>query len=113
MKLVKETEDLKKRVTELENRLNKNSQNSSKPPSSDPPYKKPSSKGKSEKSERKRGGQKGHQQGRIELTSENVLFLGPCSSGCITFDPEAIKTSHTQQVIELQEIEMKVQHFIL
>ncbi len=40
IKLFKETEDLKKRVTELENRLNKNSQNSSKPPSSDPPYKK-------------------------------------------------------------------------
>ncbi len=38
IKLFKETQDLKKRVTELENRLNKNSQNSSKPPSSDPPY---------------------------------------------------------------------------
>ena len=58
IKLFKETQDLKKRVTELENRLNKNSQNSSKPPSSDPPYKKPSKKGKNSK--RKQGGQKGH-----------------------------------------------------
>ena len=52
IKLLKETEGLKKRVTELENRLNQNSQNSSKPPSSDPPYKKPP-----KKSKRKRGTQ--------------------------------------------------------
>ena len=54
IKLLKETEDLKKRVTELENRLNKNSQNSSKPPSSDGPFKKLVKKTKKRK--RKKGG---------------------------------------------------------
>jgi len=52
IKLLKETDDLKKLVAELENRLNQNSQNSSKLPSSDPPYKKPSKKGKNSKRKR-------------------------------------------------------------
>ena len=82
IKLFKETEDLKKRVTELENRLDKNSQNSSKPPSSDPPYKKPPK--ASKKSKRKRGGQKGHKghlQKLMEPTSKNILFPEACSCG--------------------------------
>lgn len=114
IKLIKETEDLKKRVTDLENRLNKNSQNSSKPPSSDPPYKKPPK--KSRKSKRKRGGQKGHkghQQKLMEPTSENILFPETCGCGCSSFDPESIKPFYTHQVIELPEIQMDVLHFIL
>ncbi len=114
IKLVNETEDLKKRVTKLENRLNKNSQNSSKPPSSDPPFKKPAS--KSKKGKRKRGGQKGHkghQQKLMEPTSENLLFPKTCCCGCFSFDPESIKPFHTHQVIELPKIEMDVLHFIL
>jgi len=114
IKLFKETQDLKKRVTELENRLNKNSQNSSKPPSSDPPYKKPSKKGK--KSKCKQGGQKGHkgnQQKLMDSTIEKTLFPETCSCGCATFDPESIKPFHTHQVIELPKIEMDVLHFTL
>ncbi len=114
IKLLNETEDLKKRVTDLENRLNKNSQNSSKPPSSDPPFKKPTS--KSKKGKRKRGGQKGHkghQQKLMEPTSENLLPPKACSCGCFSFDPESIKPFHTHQVIELPKIEMDVLHFIL
>jgi len=114
IKLFKETEDLKKRVTDLENRLNKNSQNSSKPPSSDPPYKKPLK--KSKKSNRNRGGQKGHkghQQKLMEPTSKNILFPEACSCGCSSFDPKSIKPFYTHQVIELPEIEMDVMHFIL
>ncbi len=114
IKLFKETQDLKKRVTELENRLNKNSQNSSKPPSSDPPYKKPSKKGKNSK--RKQGGQKGHkgqQQKLMEPTSKNMLFPEVCSCGCSSFDPKSVKPFYTHQVIELPEIEMDVLHFVL
>jgi len=105
---------LKKRVIDLENRLNKNSQNSSKPPSSDPPYKKPSKKCKNSK--RKRGGQKGHkghQQKLMEPTCKNILFPETCSCGCSSFDPGSIEPFYTHQVIELPEIQMDVLHFIL
>lgn len=114
MKLLKETKDLKKRVTKLETRVNKNSQNSSKPPSSDSPYDKPPKKGKTGK--RTRGGQKGHkghQQKLMEPTSENLLFPDACSCGCSSFDPKSIKPFYTHQVIELPEIKMDVLHFIL
>lgn len=50
---------LKKRVDELEAKLNKNSQNSSKPPSATHPHAKPEPPAK-KKSKRKRGGQPGH-----------------------------------------------------
>ena len=114
VKLLVETGDLKKRVTELENRLNKNSQNSSKPPSSDPPYNKPDKKGK--RTKRKRGGQKGHkghQQKLMEPTSENILRPGGCTCGCSSLVPDSMKPFHTHQVIELPEIKMEVLHFIL
>jgi len=114
IKLDKETEDLKKRVSKLENRLNKNSQNSSKPPSSDSPYEKPLK--KTEKSKRKRGGQighKGHKQKLMEPATEDILFPDTCDCGCSSFDPESIKPFYTHQVIELPKIEMDVRHFIL
>ncbi len=114
MKLLMETENLKKRVTELENKLNKNSQNSSKPPSSDPPFKKPDKKTK--KTPKKRGGQKGHkghQQKLMTPTSENIVLPSGCACGCSDVIPDSIKPFHTHQVIELPEIKMDVLHFIL
>jgi len=114
IKLFKETEDLKKRVSDLENRLNKNSQNSSKPPSSDPPYKKPSK--KRIKGKRNRGGQKGHkghQQKLMEPSSKTNLFPKACACGACSIDPKSIKPFYTHQMIELPEIKMDVQHFIL
>jgi transposase len=114
IKLFKETANLKKRVSKLENRLNKNSQNSSKPPSSDSPYEKPLK--KTEKSKRKRGGQighKGHQQKRMEPATENILFPDTYDCGCSSFDTESIKPFYTHPVIELPKIEMDVRHFIL
>lgn len=50
-----EIETLKKKIAELENQLNKNSNNSSKPPSSDG-YAKPAPKSLREKSGKKPGG---------------------------------------------------------
>lgn len=114
VKLFKETEDLKKRVSDLENRLNKNSQNSSKPPSSDPPYKKPSKKRKTSK--RKRGGQKGHkghQQKLMAPTNEINLPPETCECGCSSVKTLSIKPFYTHQVIELPVIEMDIKHFIL
>ena len=113
VKLLKETEDLKKRVSDLENRLNKNSQNSSKPPSSDSPYKKPPKQTK--KSKRKRGGQKGHKghhQKLMEPTSVTNIPPGICTCGA-SVDPKSIQSFYTHQVIELPKIEMDIQHFIL
>ena len=114
IKLFKETEDLKKRVSDLENRINKNSQNSSKPPSSDPPYKKPVK--KRIKAKRKRGGQKGHkghQQKLMQPTAEINLPTQACACGCTSVAPESLKSFYTHQVIELPKIEMDVKHFIL
>lgn len=113
IRLYRETEDLKKRVSDLENRLNKNSQNSSKPPSSDLPYKKPPK--QTRKSKRKRGGQKGHkghQQKLMEPTSEINLVPEICTCGG-AIDPGSIKPFHTHQIIELPKIEMDIRHFIL
>ena len=58
VKLLSKIDPLEKRIEVLENKSNKNSQNSSKPPSSDSPYKRPEKKTK--KSRRKKGAQKGH-----------------------------------------------------
>lgn len=113
IKLYNETQDLKKRVSDLENRLNQNSQNSSKPPSSDPPYNKPSK--KRTKGKRSRGGQKGHkghQQKLMVPSSEINLLPSPCVCGS-NVDQKSIKPFYIHQVIELPEIEMDVRHFIL
>lgn len=57
--LRQKTSQLEVRIKYLEDRLAKNSQNSSKPPSSDG-YNKPNPKSRREKGKRNRGGQKGH-----------------------------------------------------
>ena len=113
VRLLKETQDLKKRVSDLENRLHRNSQNSSKPPSSDSPYKKPPK--QSKKSKRKRGGQKGHKGHKQELmapTSKINVIPDICTCGG-SVAPESIRPFHTHQVIELPKIGMDIQHFIL
>jgi transposase len=115
VRLHREVESLNKRVSELESRINQNSQNTSKPPSSDSPYNKPDKKNR-KKGQRKRGGQKGHkghQQKLMEPTVETPLFPETCSCGCNEFDPKSIQPYYTHQVIELPEIQMDVQHFIL
>jgi transposase len=67
---------LLKRVEQLEQRLNQNSQNSSKPPSSDPPYQRPERQRR--KSKRRRGGQKGHKGHRQQmLTPSEVVTIEP------------------------------------
>lgn len=114
IKLYNETQDLKKRVSDLENRLSQNSQNSSKPPSSDPPYNKPSK--KRPKGKRSRGGQKGHKGHRqilMEPSSAINLIPQTCSCGASSIDPRSLTPFYIHQILELPEIKMNVKHFIL
>ena len=67
--LVEKVEALTKEVAELKERLNQNSNNSSKPPSSDG-YKKPPAKSLREKSGKKAGGQKGHRGHGLKIERE-------------------------------------------
>ena len=69
--LLHTVEQLQQQMAELEENVNRTSQNSSQPPSSDPPYKK--SPPKKKNSGRKRGGQKGHVgKGRMLKPVEEV-----------------------------------------
>ena len=66
----KENENLKARVAELENRLNKNSRNSNKPPSSDGLKKPKVSPGIPKKKGKKSGGQPGHKGKTLEISAQ-------------------------------------------
>jgi transposase len=83
--LWREIQTLKEQVEKLQERVNKNSQNSSKPPSSDPPQKR--SYPKPEPSGEKKGGQKGHHgRGRklkpLEEVSRIVKSLPTVCKDC-------------------------------
>ena len=81
---------LQQQVAALEEKVNKNSGNSSQPPSSDPPYKRPPPKAK--KKGRKRGGQKGHAgQGRKLKAVEQVSRVVRCKpTACWPKGSEAV-----------------------
>ncbi len=112
--LMSEVKQLGKRIEQLENRLNQNSQNSNKPPSSDGPFKQPQK--KSDKKKRKRGAQKGHKGYRQQMLKPNrVEKIQPrqCSCGNCDFTGSRLKAFYTHQVIELPKIQMDVTHYIL
>jgi transposase len=103
---------LKKRINELETRLNANSSNSSKPPSSDSPFAKSAKKVPGKKG--KPGAKKGHKGARqqlLEPTETKPLHPDKCSCGNSNF-VEA-KPYYTHQHIELPEVRMKITHFVL
>lgn len=72
--LKKHLQQLTTRIKELEDRLSKNSSNSSKPPSSDG-LNKPNPKSRRKKNQRKSGGQKGHAGHRLNpsLTPDHIV----------------------------------------
>lgn len=108
--LLEENERLKQRIEALEQRLNANSDNSSKPPSTDSPYKKKKDAG----TKGKAGGKKGHKGSRYQmLEPTEVKKLPPeqCVCGSRSFVNE--KTVYTHQHLELPEVKLKVTHFEL
>jgi transposase len=106
---------LRKRVAELEERLNKNSTNSSKPPSTDPPGTR--RKGK-ETSGRKPGGQPGHKRNLRELVAvekvDHLNILRPeicthCREPLHGCDPQPLR----HQVIEIPVVKPTVSEWQL
>jgi transposase len=109
--LLEEVAFLRKRVEELEARLNKDSSNSSKPPSSDKPFKKKPPGEKKGKAGGKHG-HKGHRQALIDPTEVRELKPETCSS-CGSKSFIDFTSYYTHQLIELPEIKPDVLHLIL
>jgi len=112
--LLETVEHLQQRVAALEERLNQNSQNSSKPPSSDPPHAPP--RPPRACSGRKAGGQPGHAGHTRPLKPlsqvQTVMHLRPtscaeCGALLLGDDPEP----HRHQVTELPRIEPQVTEY--
>jgi transposase len=104
--------ELKGRTEKLEEKVNRNSQNSSKPPSSDAPFKKP--KREKKKSKKKRGGQKGHPGHRQQLLKPTkVIEVKPEQCNCGNDEFANMKTFYTHQQIELPQIALQVTHNVL
>ncbi len=109
--LLEQVSGLRKRIEELESRLNMNSGNSAKPPSSDSPYKRKSAKTASKRRGGPKKGHRGHRQKMMDPTKTVPVPPGECSCGNADF-PET-EPYYTHQVIELPEIRADVTHFIL
>jgi transposase len=100
------------RTEKLEQRVNRNSQNSNQPPSADGPFKKPERKRK--KGKRKRGGQKGHSGHRQQLLEPTeVVSVKPEVCSCDNRNFDHVESYYTHQQIEFPEIELKVIHYVL
>jgi transposase len=101
---------LNARVKELENRLGKNSKNSSNPPSSDG-FRKPKS--LRPKSTRKPGGQQGHQGCTLSFTEDpkHTVFHDPNVCACCGKDLSevvGVATDQRRQVSDLPELALEV-----
>jgi transposase len=108
---------LQKRVSELEEKLGKDSSNSSKPPSSDPPWAKPKPKLRRGK-KRKRGGQPGHPRNQRPLVPpdkvDRIIAVKPshcdgCGVRLIGEDAEPER----HQIFEVPHIEAKITEYQL
>ena len=110
--LRKQNELLTSRVDELEDRLNKNSQNSNKPPSSDGLRKKPVKRPAfTRKKGKKVGGQEGHQGKTLEfcVTPDFVEEYLPKQCGCgEKLDKREAKIVEKRQVFDLPEPKLEV-----
>jgi len=113
-KLVTEILLLAARIKELEDKLAKNSRNSSKPPSSDG-YDKPAPKSQRKKSGNKPGGQKGHEGSRLAPVAEpdNVeeIEIENCEKcGKSLAEAEVLETESRQE-FDITEPEKKVTEY--
>jgi transposase len=96
------------RISELEARLNKNSRNSNKPPSSDSPYK---DKPKVLSEAKVRRNREGYGRWRLEPTETHHVIPEMCSCG--SANHVEAKAYYTHQVVELPEIELIVEDYVL
>lgn len=103
------------RVSELEDRLNKNSENSNKPPSSDGLKKKPSIKPAfPRKKGKKTGGQPGHRGKTLEMSASpdhlNALLPSHCNCGQ-ALDKSKAAVLEVRQVFDLPEPKLEVTEY--
>jgi transposase len=100
------------RVKQLEDRLGKDSHNSSKPPSSDGLAKKPDPKSLRGKSGRRSGGQPGHPGNTLEFVEQpdNTVVHSPatCQQCGASLDGAPIQETQRRQVFDLPPLEIKV-----
>ena len=110
-----ENKILRERVKYLEERLAKNSSNSSKPPSSDGPAK-PKPKNLRPKTGRKPGGQPGHAGRNLAPvdTPDHVKKHSPevCSCGCSLLDAQVVD-SENRQVFDIPPIAVEVTEHVV
>lgn len=110
--LIEENRRLKKRIEELEAKLNHDSSNSNRPPSSDSPFKKENSdKAKTKSKTKNRKGRKGHRQQMLDPTEIRHIHPKPCSCGCDRF--VGLEPYYTHQHAELPEVVLRITHFEL
>ncbi len=111
--LQEQVQNLTRKVNELEARLNKNSNNSSKPPSSDG-LKKPKPKNLRKKTGRKTGGQPGHPGKTLHAVDtpdyQIPLVVNSCDCGCCLKD-QSILSVESRQVFELPKPKLEVTEF--
>lgn len=100
------------RIKELEDRLSKNSRNSSKPPSSDG-YTKPSPKSRRKKTGRKPGGQPGHKPARLEPVAnpDRIIEHKPdiCKHCKGLIDDSTLEQTQARQVFDLPPINLHIE----
>ncbi|HJH28648.1 MAG TPA: IS66 family transposase, partial [Methanosarcinaceae archaeon] len=102
---------LEERIKSLEERLNKNSRNSSKPPSTDfYASKKPITKSRRQKSSKKVGGQKGHLGTTLEMVNnpdEIVIHRADQCSNCHTsLENEWVKDYEKRQIFDIPPVQL-------
>jgi transposase len=111
--LTSKNQCLENKVKELEDRLNKNSSNSSKPPSTDGLKKKPTN--NRESSDKKTGGQEGH-EGVTLLKAENpdevinIQSSEVCNCGCNLSNVEGIRK--TRQIHDIIPAKLRVTEYV-
>jgi len=100
---------LEKRIVELETKLNRKSTNSNKPPSSDSPFEEKSRKPREKEKEKQK--RKGASRNRLVPTETHHIVPKTCTCGCENLG--AASPYYTHQVVELPEINLIVEDYVL
>jgi transposase len=102
---------LEERIKSLEERLNKNSRNSSKPPSTDDyASKKPKPKSRRLKSGKKAGGQKGHPGTTLRMVDNpdeiRIVEVDQCSNCHTSLEDEEVKDYERRQTFDIPPVQL-------